>query len=159
MAATASVAPSGTLEAAPGCSTTAANGATPPGETQMATHHGRDGLWTVFNKEGVLRINPTPPTRPGETFGRTYADGSLDTKFPWWGSRRASARLVIRGQRLDGSARAFVKKYRAHPGATRAPYFWATRLRFGTPGCWRVTGRAGGARLSFVLLVQPVASN
>jgi hypothetical protein len=38
--------------------------------------------------------------------------------------------------------------------ATGTPHFWASRLTFVSSGCWRVTGRAGTARLSFVLAVR-----
>ena len=136
------------------CMTTHANGSTPPGQLASPSQHGRDGLWTAFNQDGVLRINPKPPAGPGETYGHVYADGSLQTKFPWFGSRRAGKKLTLRAKRLDGTARGYVRHYRSNGQATRAPRFWATYIRFSTPGCWRVTGQAGSARLSFVIQVE-----
>jgi hypothetical protein len=119
--------------------------------------HGRGGLWTTFATDGHLRITDARPVPDGMTFGTVRGDGSLETKFPWWGSRRATHRIVIRGRRLDGVAAPFVRRYRDHAGATSAPHFWATRLRFSRAGCWRVSARSGRARLSFVVSVVPAA--
>lgn len=138
-----------------GCYVTRPNGRAAPGEAPSAAFHGRRGLWTVLPLDGVLRITRTTPVPPGETFGSVGRDGSLATKFPWWGSRSAAARLTIRGERLDG--RAAPLRLTAGPGATaRSPRFWATRLRFARPGCWRVVAMSGRARLAFTVSVRRV---
>lgn len=136
-----------------GCRVTHPNGSTPPGEAPSDTHHGRRGLWTVLPPDGLLVITATGSSRPGTTFGQIHRDGSLSTKFPWWGSRSAAEKLSIRGRRLDGQAR--LLRMTAGPGAkARSPHFWPTRLRFAEPGCWRVTARSGRARLTFTFLLS-----
>ena len=140
------------------CHVTHPNGRTPPGEGASPGFHGRRGLWTALPPDGVLRITSTTPVPPGATAGEIHPDGSLTTKFPWFGSRAARPRLVIRGRRLDGPARRF--RWTFGPGSeARSPHFWATRLTFARPGCWRVTGRSGRARLRFTVEVQAAAAS
>ena len=135
------------------CPATRPNGSVAPGEPPSDTFYGKRGLWTVLPLDGALRITTTTPVRPGTTFGKIDPNGSLSTKFPWWGSRSAGAKLAIRGKRLDGPARRM--RLTVGPGATaRSPHFWPTRLRFARPGCWRVTGRSGHASLAFTISVR-----
>jgi hypothetical protein len=129
---------------------------TAPGEKPSDAFHGKRGLRTVLPDDGVLVITTTHPPPPGTTFGKIYPDGSLSTKFAWWGSRSAAAKLRIRGRRLDAPARRL--RLTVGPGATaRAPQFWPTWLRFASPGCWRVTGSSGRARLTFTIAVRGAA--
>jgi hypothetical protein len=135
------------------CHVTHPNGSTPPGGRPSDTHHGKHGLWTVLPRDGMLVITTTTtrPSPPGTTFGMIYPDGSLSTKFAWWGSRSAAAKLRIRGRRLDAPAR----RLRLTLGTTaRSPYFWATWPRFATSGCWRVTAKSGRAHLTFTISVH-----
>lgn len=77
-------------------------------------------------------------------------DGSLEMKWPWWRGPGVRGDLVIEGRRLDASApplRAHVLEGYGEEG------FQATSLIFPTEGCWEVTGRAGEASLTFVVLV------
>jgi hypothetical protein len=135
------------------CHVTHPNGSRPPGERRSPNHHGKRGLWTVLPLDGMLVITTTHPPPPGTTFGRIYPDGSLSTKFAWWGSRSAAAKLRIRGRRLDGRAPRL--RLTAGGGATaRSPHFWATWPRFASRGCWRVTARSGRARLTFTIAVR-----
>lgn len=136
-----------------GCHVTHPNGSKAPGEAPSDTSHGKRGLWTQLPLDGVLRITATTPVPPGETFGTMSPDGSLNTKFPWWGSRSAAAKLTIRGTRLDGQARRLRLTGGSGPTAN-SPHFWPTRLRFSTPGCWRVTAKSGRARLTFTISVH-----
>jgi hypothetical protein len=138
------------------CHVTHPNGSTPPGEHPSDTFHGKRGLWTVLPHDGVLVITTTRPPPPGTTFGKIYPDGSLSTKFAWWGSRSAAAKLRIRGRRLDAPARRLRLTVGAGPTA-RSPHFWATWPRFASPGCWRVTARSGRARLTFTIAVGSAA--
>lgn len=139
--------------AAPGCRVTRPNGRTAPGESLSQSFYGMTGLWTLLPVDDVLRITSVTPVPPGATGGTVHSDGSLSTKFPWWGSRSASARLRIRAKRLDGGARQL--RVTAGPGSSaRSPHFWPTRLRFATSGCWQVDARSGRAHLTFILSVQ-----
>jgi hypothetical protein len=139
--------------AAAGCHVTHPNGRTPPGESTSDSFYGKHGLWTVLPLDGMLRITAIRPVPPGETFGQISPDGTLSTKFPWWGSKSAAAKLTIRGTRVDGPARPL--RLTVRPGATaNSPHFWATRLRFARPGCWRVTATSGDAHLAFTLAVS-----
>jgi hypothetical protein len=92
------------------------------------------------------------------------ADGSISTKYPWWGTRPLPMNpLTIVGQRLEELTP--LMTLRAHEGfATRVnegldegnprARFWSSMVTFPTPGCWRLTGRVGRVRLSVVVLVR-----
>jgi hypothetical protein len=140
------------------CHVTHPNGSTPPGGRPSETHHGKHGLWTVLPRDGMLVITTTTtrPSPPGTTLGKIYPDGSLSTKFPWWGSRSAAAKLRIRGRRLDGHARRLRLSVGSGPTST-SPHFWPTWPRFSRQGCWRVTARSGRARLAFTIDVRSAA--
>ncbi len=115
--------------------------------------HGGHGIWTALPPDGVVRITTRTPVAAGETAGTVYRDGSLKTKFPWWGSKVAAAKLRIRGTRLDGNARPL--RLTIGPGAeANAPHFWPSRLHFATPGCWRIKAKSGRAHLAFTIFVQ-----
>jgi hypothetical protein len=75
-------------------------------------------------------------------------DGSIHAKLGWW--RGAPGRLRITGRRLDAAAaplEAHVPAGYGHRG------FQPTALVFPTVGCWRVEGRVGDTRLTFVVKV------
>jgi len=134
------------------CHVTRPNASTAPGEHPSNTFLGGRGLWTQLPLDGALRITTAVPPAAGETFGQIYRDGSLQTKFPWWGSGSAAQKLTIHGRRLDGPARGF--RVTVGRGAiAHAPHFWPTRLRFSRPGCWQVRARSGRARLTFAVFV------
>ncbi len=82
-------------------------------------------------------------------------DGSISTKLGWWRGLRGPLR--ISGRRLDRRA-APLRTNVAPIESYGATGFLPTILSFPTTGCWRVTGRVGRARLSFVLDVTRVAS-
>jgi hypothetical protein len=92
----------------------------------------------------ALRRAAQPP--PGDHLITEFvrSDGSISIKFPWW----VDGRLRITGASLDG-----------HPGRVRGEYesvprdFHPGYLVFPSEGCWRVTGRAGPTRLTFVVEV------
>ena len=139
------------------CAVTHPNGRTAPGERRSESVHGGHGLWTALPSDGVLRITTHAPVAADETSGKIYRDGSLSTKFPWWGSKAAAAKLTIRGTRLDGEARRL--RLTIGPGAkANSPHFWASRLRFATPGCWRIKASSGRAHLTFTVSVQRAES-
>ncbi len=128
----------------PACPVTLANGRTPPGERRSAGLHGNDALWTALWPDGVVVF------RPGGS-GFVLADGSLQMKFPWW--RGVRGPLTVEGRRIDAPAPPLRARI---PGGYRDSGFQATGLIFPTPGCWEVTGRAGEASLTFVVMVVKI---
>ena len=86
-----------------------------------------------------------PDGQPGWAF--VQRDGWIRTKVGW---TRARGRLHIGGRRLDRVAPALQADIPTGYGTSG---FQVTGLLFPTAGCWKVTGRAGGATLSFVVLV------
>jgi hypothetical protein len=84
----------------------------------------------------------------GGFYALVQSDGSIRTKVGWW--RGVRGRLAVRGRRLDAPAlplRASV------PLGYGSAGFQPTGIVFPAPGCWRVTGTVGRARLSFVVKV------
>jgi hypothetical protein len=79
------------------------------------------------------------------SYGRVRPDGSYVVKFPW--TRGVPGRLVITGRQLDGDAAAL--RARVPDGYGRTG-FQSSAVIVPTPGCWEVTGRVGGASLTFV---------
>ena len=74
-------------------------------------------------------------------------DGSVRAKVGWW--VRDVAKLSITGRRLDRPAPPLQVSIPSGYGLGFQP----TVLTFPTVGCWRVVGRAGTARLTFVVKV------
>ena len=134
------------------CPVTIPNARTPPGEHASALDHGNGRLWTVLPTNGRMVVSTTLPPPPGAFFGEIHGDGSISEKFPWWGARSAGSRLTVAGARLDAHARPLSAN--VVPSGAHSPHFWASRLTFASSGCWRVTGRAGTANLTFVIAVS-----
>jgi hypothetical protein len=96
-------------------------------------------------RRGVLRAGSLPD---GGSLADIAADGSITTKQGWW--RGLAGRLVVTGRRLDGTA----ARLRAHvPAGYGSTGFVPVGLTFPTMGCWRVDGRLGTARLTYVVQV------
>ena len=133
------------------CAATVPNGYAPPGETRSPTDFGNGRLWTQIPVDGRLVVTMTRPPPPGMVFGELRRDGSISTKFPWWGTRHAGGDLRIAGTRLDGAATPL--RASVAPGLARAPHFWASTITFTSQGCWQVTGSARRATLTFVVHV------
>lgn len=125
------------------CPVTIANGSTPPGERPSSEFHGNGALWTTLWPEGKVLATP-PYVRP---------DGSIDMKFPWWRGPGVVGALSIEGRRLDGPASLLQAQI---PEGYSDQGFQASGIIFPTEGCWEITGKAGGASLSFVTLVVKV---
>jgi hypothetical protein len=70
-------------------------------------------------------------------------------KFPWWRGPGVSGYLRISGQEIV--AQRPVAARTAGYGLTG---FNASAIFFPTEGCYRITGRAGGAEITFVTLVR-----
>ena len=101
---------------------------------------------------GTLPAGDFPDGGAMATIG---VDGSISAKVGWW--VRDASTLVISGRRLDGRAEPMhvhIPAGYGPPGRLRlSEGFQPTGLDFPTTGCWRVDGRAGSARLSFVVRV------
>lgn len=69
-------------------------------------------------------------------------------KYPWW--RAVVGKLTIEGRRLDAPAPPLGAWIPDGYGLTG---FQATAIIFPTEGCWEVTGKAGEASLTFVMIV------
>lgn len=122
-----------------GCPVTLPNRSTPPGETPNSDYHGNGSLWTSLWPEGRIVATKEDMRR----------DGSIAMKWPWW--RGVEGELTITGRRLDGPA----PSLRAiRPPGYGDQGFHASGVVFPTAGCWRVIGKLGEARLSFVALVE-----
>ena len=143
--------------AAAKCDVTVPNGLSSSGGRESPRHHAsRYQLGTVLPETGTLIGRPSLPGRPSR--GVDLApDGSISTKFPWWGGKKAGRRLKIKGKRLDGPSeplRAGIIQPEDDYLRNRRFFFWATCLTFPVPGCWRVNASAGSrAKLEFVVLV------
>jgi hypothetical protein len=129
-------------DALPPCTVTAPNGETPPGERPGGSFLGNGALWTGLWPEGTVLFGPDLP-------GSINEDGSLGMKF-WWWRAIPGEKLTIEGRRLDAEAPPLSASI---PDGYEHSQFQATGLTFPTPGCWEVTGRAGGASLTFVIRV------
>jgi hypothetical protein len=123
---------------------------TSPGSKVPATsgdfNYGNGSLAVLLWPKGRLVAGRLPD---GSSYAETRPDGSIVAKLGWW--RAVEGQLTIEGERLDASApplRADV------PDGYGPTGFQPTGLSFPTEGCWKVLGRVGGARLTFVVLVR-----
>jgi hypothetical protein len=86
--------------------------------------------------------------------GAGQADGSIGTKLAWWTWR--SRRPRVSGRRLDGPARplhADVSTLSTEFTASGVVRFFPSGIDFPSPGCWRITTRAGSAKLLAIVKV------
>lgn len=117
------------------CPVTRPNGSRPPGSTFGGEFHGNGALWVGVPPSNVVVLEPD-------------TGGALSTKFGWW--RAVTGTLTITGRRLDGTAPPLSASVPDGYGDTG---FQSSGISFPAEGCWEVTGRAGGASLTFVTLV------
>jgi hypothetical protein len=130
------------------CPVTQPNGSTPPAERSSPYHHGNGAIWTTLYPLGTVLFQPGGP-------GFIEPDGTLSMKWWWWRDRPGM--LTIEGRRLDAPAPPLSATI---PDGYQSSSFQASGLDFPTPGCWEVTGSAGGSSLTFVtrvvlLVAQP----
>jgi len=119
----------------------------PPGAGigAAAFNYGSRLLRAQIWPHGTLPAGALPD---GGSFASVNPDGSIRAKQGWW--RGAAGTLAITGRRLDAPAaplRADVPSGYGNRG------FVPAALIFSTPGCWKVTGEAAGARLTYVVWV------
>ena len=120
------------------CPVTLPNNVAPPGNGPKALGYRHGGLWVELWPYGVTLVGKHD----------VATNGWLDVKVPWY--RYGKGKLEITATRLDKMAR------RAHsdvPAGYGPTGFQASSVEFPSQGCWRVTGTAGGAGLSFVTIV------
>jgi hypothetical protein len=127
---------------------------TPPDGRAVNGNHGDPAeLEVILPGSGLIlgmRRGAKPPPGDHLTTEDVSPGGEIAIKFPWWsGHPKAADRLRISGRSLDGVA-----------GRVRGDYprpvsqgLYPGRLVFPAEGCWRVTGRTGPAKLTFVVAV------
>lgn len=104
--------------------------------------YGSRRLSVTLPPAGILRAQRNQPD-----------DGMWGTKIGWIPDRERGLNLIVSGRRLDAPGRMRVigvfwgHSYASGKGG------WASAVAFPRGGCWRITGRAGPARLSFVVRV------
>jgi len=141
----------------PACRVTVPNGGTPPGESTSPDRHGNGKLWASVNRSGVFRVAPRSAPEylgPGGEIavdGVLAPDGSVGIKAPWWRGPGVRGRVRLRATRLDVPAPRVDRT--VPPSGYGLTGFQAMGLSLPTTGCWKITGRVGGAKLTFVTLV------
>ena len=109
------------------------------------------GLPAVLVNNAAHSVNGGYQEMDGSSMATVSPDGSIRAKLGWW--HGLDRRLIITGRRLDAKA----PPLRAETGGDNGGRgFRASALIFPTVGCWRVVGRAGAARLTFVVHVVKI---
>jgi hypothetical protein len=78
-------------------------------------------------------------------------DGWIRLKLGWW--RGVPGRLVITGRRIDRPGARHLRAEVPPNESYGATGFIPSLIHFSSAGCWRVAGKQGGARLTFVVKV------
>ena len=106
----------------------------------------------VTRRDG--RALSTQLPRGGVLSTRRDAAGALWTKLGWvpagFGAERT---LTVSGTRLDAPAPAMRVRDVNWGYSSTGRGSWATPVAFPAPGCWRITARVAGLRLSYVTKV------
>jgi len=121
------------------CPVTPPAGRRPPTGLPPRPYIGNGRLWVGLWPHGLVIVPP-------DDIGRR---GRLRMKFMWWRGSTVHGVLRISGSQLDAGG--VVRGRTAGYGLTG---FNASSIYFSGQGCYRVTGRADGAALSFVTLVR-----
>jgi hypothetical protein len=124
-----------------GCPVTRAGWRPRPGEE-------RGRLWIAFGPTGGIYRVPAENVAP---------DGWLGIKIAWQRGPGVRGRVSVEARRLDG--RAPTVRRRISGRGYGLTGLQASGIDFPTQGCWRVTASAGGASLTFVLLVLEPGAN
>jgi hypothetical protein len=121
------------------CPVTPPAGPSPPTGLPPTPYIGNGRLWAGLWPRGLVIVPPDNISR----------SGVLRITLMWYRGSGTHGVLHISGSQLgaDGVVRGRTAGY----GLTG---FNASSISFSGPGCYRVTGRAGGATLSFVTLVR-----
>jgi hypothetical protein len=100
-------------------------------------------LWIAFGPTGGIYRVPAFNVAP---------EGSLDVKIAWQRGPGVRGPVTVEARRLGRPAPP-VRRRISSP-AYGPTGLLASGIGFPAPGCWGVTARAGGATLTFVLLLQ-----
>jgi len=108
---------------------------------------GANSLWTLIPLNGVWGALPHNPA------GYTQ-------KILWWRDgyvwdQEPEPNLIVTGERLDESAPALTVSKATNAYASDVGSAMMVGVDFPTLGCWKITGKYGGAELSFVIWVAP----
>lgn len=136
-------------QAASSCPVTVPDGEPPPRSRATSGWHGSRKVRVTLPQDGRLVVTTQSPPPPGTTPGSLHGNGAISSKFLWWFARSTARRVSVTG-RLDGGDEMHVLAR----GRRRLRNYWPSRLTFPSKGCWRVTGRAGRAKLRFVIDVS-----
>jgi hypothetical protein len=121
------------------CPVTPPNGFPFPGVIPPPPYLGNGRLWVGVWPEGLVVV-PPDDVRP---------DGSLRMKFMWVRGPGVDGILRISGDEVGTGA-----SIRARSNGYGETGFNASSIFFPGEGCYQITGRAGGAELTFVTLVR-----
>jgi hypothetical protein len=121
------------------CPVTPPNGFPRPGAIPPAPYVGNGRLWVGLWPEGLVVV-PPDDVRP---------DGFLRMKFMWVRGPGVHGILQISGDEVGTGA-----SIRARSSGYGYTGFNASSIFFPGEGCYGITGRAGGAELTFVSLVR-----
>jgi len=121
------------------CPVTAPGRPRPPAGLPPVPYLGNGRMWVGLWPAGLVIV---PPDDTGR-------DGFLRMKFMWW--RGSSVRGVLD---ISGYELGFAAAVHARTPVYGVTGFNASSIFFPGEGCYRVTGSAGGAGLSFVTLVR-----
>lgn len=118
-----------------GCPVTIPNDRRPFGE-KVLFNHGNAALWATLPAAGVLAV---PADRVG-------VDGTIREKMIWRGGVDVFEGLDVQIFRFGAAEPKWRPEIVNGAGAS-----WAARLHFPGEGCWKIEGRSGDIRLSFVM--------
>lgn len=86
--------------------------------------------------------------------GSVDSKGWIGQKSIWRRDRSAAGWLHVSGKRIDAPAGKFKAAINRNYGGTKYSPFIPGSLYFSEPGCWRVKGRAGSKRVTYVVRVR-----
>jgi hypothetical protein len=135
------------------CQGTRPNHVVPPaaGFGRAGFNYGNNRLRAHITwKNGRLRAGILPD---GGSYATISSDGSIRMKQGWW--RGLPAALVVTGRRLDAPAPPLRADIRSGYGEEG---FIPIAVIFPAVGCWRVTGKLGSTRLTYVVKVTKLQS-
>jgi hypothetical protein len=140
-----------------GCPVTTPNGRTPAGVRRGSDEHGNERLSTLLGSDGRFVVAPESapeyldPDGGIAVDGILKPDGSVSIKQGWRRGPGVRSRVRIQARRLDAPAPRVDRTIPPHGYGLTG--FQASYLELPTVGCWKVTGSAGTAKLTFVTLV------
>jgi hypothetical protein len=109
----------------------------------MPARHGNGLLWTGLPRDGTVAVDAD----------RVGPDGYIFWTKLIWIARGVHGDLEVQVQRLDAPAPVLSPDVVSGRLSGWFGPSWASRMRFSSAGCWRVTGRVDDVSLSFVVKV------